>query len=71
MKKIQEMSSTISVLNEINQHCKSGINFYGKFTVYITNLQANVNDFITARNLEKDDWVQFLDQSQKPKPAPV
>jgi hypothetical protein len=62
MKKIQEMSSTISVLNEINQHCKSSINFYEKFTVYITNLQANVNDFITARNLEQDDWVKFLDQ---------
>jgi len=68
LKKIQQISSTMSVLGEITKHCQSGINFYGKFVVYITNLQTNVTNFIAARDLEYTDWVNFLD-SQNPPPV--
>jgi hypothetical protein len=52
----------LTVLKEIVEHCKRGIDFYGKFVVHIANLQQNVNNFIAARELEKKDWIDYLDK---------
>ena len=55
------MNSCLNIIFEISNHSKKGINFYSKFGHYITNLQGNINDFITAREFEKQSWVENIE----------
>jgi len=47
---------------EIFQHSQRGVHFYGKFATYTADLQSKVADFVVARDMEKNNWVEYLDQ---------
>lgn len=57
------LNSAHSLFMEIKQGLLAGINFYNDFEPILLKLERNCSDFVCARNVDKKDNIERLQQS--------